>query len=249
MSLRIAAQLYAESWGFTVHPSVGAPVPISIPDGTYYILDDGSAEDLLDAINDACTAAGVNVSMALVSGFVRITIGAGVTAVVFAGDDLSYALGFRTAISPIVSVTASYRPAYTFDGEGLAVEDLEQPEALASKAMTDTRVYTSHYGQRDWRRVRIFFSGQPRSSDPGEEYYALQTLFEVALSKGHQFRYYPDTSIYTGAYNELLPARRSYGYQVYTHQEPQRFAPSPRVSGWYGHFDIVCTWHREEEDL
>lgn len=249
MALMIAGQVYAESWQFTARLPGPVNVPIVVPDATYYVLGDATADDLLHALNLACAAIPVNISFALVAGHVRITIGAGVDFALDFTADLRFALGWRTDVSLGLTQSAPYRPSVTYTDASFAVQDLERPEALVSRALTDERAYTSAYGTRPFRAVELYFSGRPRSSDPAEEFYALRTLFDVVLSQGRQFRYYPDTSASVLPYLPLLPATRPYGYQVYTHDSPAQFAPAPRVADWYEHWAWSATWLEEDEQL
>jgi len=250
MPVMIAGQCYADGWHLTVVPIAGADVVVAIPNGTYYLLGDGTAVDLLHAVNTALAGAGFAgvVFSLLASGFVRITI-AGVTGLKDFTLAFRRTLGFRIDISPIASITADYRPLVTYVDGALAVEDLEEPEALVARAETDERVYTSVYGSRVRRNVQLYFTGFPRSSTPGEEYYGLRGLFDEVLAQGRQFRYYPDTSVTTLAYLPTLPATRPWGYQVYTHDSPQVFNAAPRVPNWYQHWALACSWRAEEESL
>lgn len=232
MGIRIAAQITAE--GLTYGSRVGGvTTSIAIPDGVYHM------PDLITAANLA--EAGTDVTWSINSGLIKCTLSGGYTVDWTGHEDLRDLFGF-TGTSILVTGFASRRSAYLLDLTELAMADLEEPERLVAQSVSDTSVYTSYYGSRDWRKVEFHFRGQPRSTVATEEYECLRRMWHAVFSRGVPFRYYPDVDTETAE----LPENRwtaPWGYQDYVHYSPGNFAPRSLARDWYEHWAWAATWH------
>ena len=225
-------------WDLTVQLA-GSPVrSVTVP------ADDYLFSDLVDEVKAQIQASGVELESFVCQITANMVVLRGTdpnnTTITWIDTDLRDHLGYTGATTLCTAtdiITATLPPSAYLPLAYEAAEDVPQVEELRSVAYSDTRQYTTSYGRREWRRVRLRFQGAPRASSV-DEYLRVQRWWEYVAAPGAVFRYYPRSTV-TTAYAVIS---NPYGYTVHTHAEPQNFDPDLVTPGWYSQWAIACRW-------
>lgn len=224
--------------------SAGTPIrTLSIPDGIYYALGDGTAQDLCAVIEAEALAAGAELAVLSCSvtadGSFVFAVGVGdvleitwtvTTSATELRDDLRFS-GAVTTVAPTSTGSQPVRGSY-FPIRAI-VEDLAANETVGSQAVADDgTAETITYALQVGHRLEVHAEGQPYAGAVNE-YTALQSFVEDHAAKGCRFRYYRDAAN-TTPYTIANPG----GYSIWraAFRSVQDWAPVPYIAGWYQHF-------------
>jgi hypothetical protein len=246
--LRLAVGLQAVNVEFTIQRTDigGQPTrTISVPDGTYYMLGDGSAEDILGVVQDLVTTHGELSEFRLrfnpsepelgIAQAVMNTIGQTATLTWTAnGVDLRDWLRFggaSLAVTDIESVgSRMVRGLFIPRHHRSAIQDLIGDIPEASQAYSDDRMVMNTVTFAEPRRWQLEFgcAGSPFAT-VATEYHAFRDLVRL-ISSGLGFRYYRDRTN-SAPWAEIdEPAGYS---QLKLDASDFGWAPPPRYGNYY----------------
>jgi len=177
----------------------------------------------------------VNLTGSIINGFTNLKTGAAVTMSLSVPSEVANILGYAsTSITNIIGTagrTATYQSNhYLYLPRKVLMDDYES-ETINARVNSDTNLYTTTYGIRRKRELKLRFTGFPRSTSPNEYAYA-KAFYESVVNQGKKVLYYPDAATTTSVYNEKT---NPYGYEECICEAPNDFKPDKLVSSWDYH--------------
>lgn len=247
LALRVAMQAVNISFAIQRTDIGGQPVrTIDVPDGTYYMLDDGSSEDLLQVVEGLVTAHAEldqfrlrfnpSIPEAGIAQMVMNTIGHTATLTWTSnGVDLRDWLRFPTASTVAVTDIETtgermVRGLFIPRHHRSAIQDLIGDLPEASQAYSDDRTVMNTVTFAEARRWQLEFgcAGSPFAT-VAEEYHAFRDLVRL-ISSGLGFRYYRDRT--TSAKWAEITEPTGYS-QLKLDASDFGWAPPPRYGNYY----------------
>lgn len=236
---------------------------------SYYVLGDGTTEDLLDfladEINTALVAAGGSGTWAFTlstdgtygqGGIVRYTQTEGVdvdlsfvdpassssATSTWVRDWLRMATGSPDSISTTSGVTYDGFRSHAFSvyPTYLAFEDLDETVIRGSQAVPDEGTpFSLKLAARTLHHLGIRLGQALPRSTTWNEYDQLQDFLDFA-SRGWVFRHYPRDTVTAAYVQNTTP----YGYREYVlDRESWSWRPEPAYGNWYKQFKIKLKMH------
>jgi len=232
---------------------------VTLGDGDYFILGDGTADDLLREIEDEVIAQAPSMgSFAATLDTITGLVGLGMTVIGqtatldFAGGSSSTNALFIQALfrypSPPTTVALSIVNSLgsrTHDGGfypcRAEIDDMQRKAADSSQTRTDAgQVTTAFYFTHIEHRLSILADANPEAL-VANEYHAWDALSVNCLQQGKRFRYYRDKTI-TTVFAEITNPLGF--FTLVAIKETVMFDPLAKLlsRGWYQHFafDFEC---------
>lgn len=239
---KITAASWTFDWTDAANPG---GTTLSITDGDYYVLGDGSADDLLAEMKtrvDAVATSTLNYTIAD-DGRVGFSVAAGTATIsATAGGGsvaLGAALGFTVATLPLTTAyTYSTNAAATIAVSPLPAR-VDIPTTMGRRSASEADFFNrsvltlSSTVQRYSTAFR--FDGPHRSSSH-VAYYMWRSFFKEVIQPGVLCRWYPDVTQSTTAYVERT---NPYGYHLGRVTSPTMFTPREVIPSWYRWYQIA----------
>lgn len=218
-----------------IDDGAGSISSVVLTSGTYLI----SAASLIAGLNSKLGATAWSASLSA-DGHIILTKSAGASFIVWSspGDGVYNThmrdyLGFTGSSTSVTTTAPLWSPAYV-DLDGDPVDDVEKFYRIGTQSLNDTSVYTLLHDVRKERMVKLLYMGAPRDDDADIKYHNMCDFYQWIVMGGHRFRYYPDTTETTSAWDRLT---NPYGYQIYT-AIAEGYEPEMLTDGWYGAWTV-----------
>lgn len=241
MAGKIVGGWYASGVQFQAQEGANPTRTITIPDGWYYPLGDGSADDLLDTINDELASAGGGelgdcVFEMSSTGVARIDDNGTPVTITWTsdGEGLRDLLRFSGATQVTTGTPVSAERVHLggYYPVRCAVEDIEETTVLASQSEADDgSLENITYATRSGHRLVMQANEASPYALAYNEYHALRSFVLDWAGQGRRFRWYRNASE-TAEYSAVSNPD---GWQTFKAvlSSVRAWSPIPEQDGYY----------------